>query len=290
MLVCDIIKNREAIKTEKGSWPGYILCESVIFFLATFGISDSALNTLFFRWKDKVSFKNLPGTIIVGATLPVCATAISYVASTKVDMLTVAVLIVSCSIGARFGAVIIGKCKENTIRYLVASALLLSAVILTIKTFVLGDGTGTLYALTPLQLVFMSVYGIFIGSLAMVGLGATPPMVAMLMLLGFNPIAALAVVITSNSFSCFVGGLKLIKQGIYNKKPAVAMTVFGTPCAVLATRFVHYIDTGTLQLFMISVLILGAVTILLEKKKQSREKIFEQKNRLFCGHYPNSRL
>ena len=266
ILLRDIIKKREVIPGEKGSWISYILFESLAYFLVSFGVSDSALNTLYFRVHDKVSFKKLPGTILVGATIPSLFSALGYATSIKTDPLLVAVIVASAICGAKLGSSVVAKSKDSTIRFLVAAALILSAVIMAVKILLIGEGSGTLTSLPPSKLVIVALCEVLISSLSMVGLGATPPMAAVLMLLGFDPVLALGTVIIGTSILCFAGAVDFTKYDLYAKKPVVVMVLFGSPCALLATRFVQYVDTGLLQILVLLILLAGAAVVIFDKE------------------------
>ncbi len=266
ILLRDLVKKRAAIADEKGSWIGYILFESLAYFLVSFGVSDSAMNTLYFRLHDKVSFKKLPGTILVGATLPSLFSAFGYATSIKTDPILVVVIVVSAICGEKLGSSVVAKSKASTIRWLVAGALILSAIILAVKIFLIGEGSGTLSSLPPSKMVIVALCEVVIASLSMVGLGATPPMAAVLMLLGFDPVLALGTVIIATSILCFAGAIDFMKYDLYAKKPVVTMVAFGSPCALLATRFVNYVDTGILQILVLLILLAGAAMVIFDKE------------------------
>lgn len=260
----DVIKHKTSIKDENGGWIYYAVCGFLVFFAAAFGISDAALNTLCLRSKQRVSIKNLPGTITVGAMLPMEAVSLSYLAAVDVDIMTVLVLAATMAAGSRFGANVIGKSSPQTIKKLLLFALSLSVIILLVKIIFFSNGVGVRNGLEILPLIMVSFITFFIAALAMVGLASSAPMVAIFMLLGISPIASLATAIMANSLGNPMGAMKYIKDGTYNRKP-VLMMLCGIPGGIIGSKCVQYVNPAILPFIMIGVIIFAIVLVLRDK-------------------------
>lgn len=81
----DVLKNKEKMSSENGSALYYIIAEFIVWFAATFGISDSALNTIALRHKAYVPLDILPETFVVGSTVPISIIGLGYMNTYPAD-------------------------------------------------------------------------------------------------------------------------------------------------------------------------------------------------------------
>lgn len=75
----DLIKNKGEFMKEDGNPIIMAISSFIIFVLSTFGISDFAVSTVFYRKMKFVNDKKLPGTLNTQCVLPVAAMALIYI-------------------------------------------------------------------------------------------------------------------------------------------------------------------------------------------------------------------
>lgn len=253
VVIKDIRKTKEIMKEEKGSLPFYSLSLMVIMFFATFGISDTALAVSLYKGAKKVDDKLLPGTVITEAVFPVAAMAFAFLASIEVDILTLVGCIISQSLGSYLGVRIIVKMDVHRIRYIMGSALLVTAILIMGKLFLMGGSGGSSIGLTSWELVIALIAFFVLGGLNMIGMGAMIPCIAVLLLLGVDMKTVYPIVMTSNTISGSLGAYKFVQSGLYTRK-AVIGSVFGIIGVLAAVQLVTYMNVLILQFLMIVLL------------------------------------
>jgi uncharacterized membrane protein YfcA len=253
VVIKNIRKTRDLMKKEKGSLPFYSLSLMVIMFFATFGISDTALAVSLYKGAKKVDDKLLPGTVITEAVFPVAAMAFAFLASIEVDMLTLVACIVAQSLGSYLGVRIIVGMDVHRIRYIMGSALLVTAILIIGKLFLLGGAGGSGIGLTSWELGMAFIAFFVFGGLNMIGMGAMIPCMAVLLLLGVDMKAVYPIVMASNTVSCCLGAYKFVQSGQYTRK-AVIGSVFGIIGVLVAVQLVAYMNVLILQFLMILLL------------------------------------
>ena len=85
-------------------------------FFDTLGIGSFAPTTALFRMWRIVPDERIPGTLNVGHSLPTIAQAFIYIAIIKVDVVTLAVLIASSTLGAWLGAGVVARWPRRKIQ------------------------------------------------------------------------------------------------------------------------------------------------------------------------------
>lgn len=249
----------------------YFFIEIICWFFASFGVSDTATNSLVYPLKDNVNIKLLPGTIVVGATVPMCFMSFSYLMNSEVAPLTLFSLIIGQSIGAIIGAKVVTKLNEHILRIVLGSALICAATLLAIKLFVFYAEGGNKSGLSSVQLTFMFFFMILTGFLAMVGFGSTIPNMAALLLMGMSPLNIYPIIMSTNCFICFAGCLEFIKSKCIHPQIVLIETISGLFGVFLAMKFVANINSFYLQILMIVVMLLSASQMIIKEIK-SRKK------------------
>ncbi|WP_312702188.1 sulfite exporter TauE/SafE family protein [Sedimentibacter sp.] len=269
VIIFEFYKHRQAVKNEKGNiyWLG--AAEVVTWFLASFGVSDTALNMLFFRLKKTVEIKELPGTIYIAATVPMCFMSYAYMGTIDVHITTLCVLAASQALGAFLGSKFITKMDISKIKLFMGCALIGSAFLIFAKQFLMHVEGGMLVGLPPLQLVFASVIFTVLGILTIAGLGATTINISMLSILGMHPVAIYSIVMTANALGCIVASANFIRIGQYHKKTALSASIFGVLGVLAAVTLVKSVDLEVVQIMMILVLLYSAFSLLYTPKSKN---------------------
>lgn len=265
----DVGRTKNIMSHEKGKMPFYCLTSFLAMFLGTFGVSDSAVSIFMYKASKTVKDKNLPGTVITGAILPVGVMSLTYLSYMKVDPVTLLACVACACAGAILGVKIIVRLNEHVIRYVMAITLTITAFLLVFKLFFFGISGGDKVGLDSWQLIVaMAAFFIF-GGLNMIGMGATVPDMAVLLLLGMNAKIVFPIIMTSNILSCFFGGFKFVKEGVYTRK-AVLASFAGVAAVLLAVNLVKIIDVSVLQVVMIGLLLYCAFSMVWEERKSRR--------------------
>lgn len=263
-------KHREEVRNEKGNIYLLGLAEIVTWFLASFGVSDTALNMLFFRIRKTVEIKELPGTIYIAATVPMCFMSYAYMGTVQVHISTLCILAASQAFGAYLGSKFITKLDISKIKLFMGCALIGSAILIFAKQFLLNIEGGMLVELPALQLVFASAVFTVLGALTIAGLGATTINISMLSILGMHPVAVYSIVMTANALGCIVGSANFIRIGQYHKKATVSSATFGVLGVLAAVTLVNNVDLEVVQIMMILVLLYSAFTLLYTPKSEMK--------------------
>lgn len=277
----DIYRNHAQMHREKGSYLFYAVSSAVIMFLATFGVSDTALAVFAYKVSKNVEDKRMPGTIISAALLPVGTMALGFLSAIQVDPVTLLACVISQSIGSIIGVKVILKLDEHMIRKVMGVALLLSALLILIKLFFFGFGGGSKTGLDSWQFV-VAVAAFFItGALNMAGMGATVPNMAVLLLLGMQSKAVFPIVMVGNIISCSFGGFKFVRSKEYTRKATLG-SIFGVVGVLVAIHFIKNMNVQFLQVAMVGVLVYCSVSMIhaeYKVQKLLRDKAISKPNR-----------
>ena len=262
----DVLKNREKISSENGSAIYYLIAEFTVWFAATFGISDSALNTIALRRRACVPLDILPGTFVVGSTVPISVIGLGYVNTYPADMKATLIMMAAGAAGAFAGAAFAVKINGKAIKNIMAALLMATAVCLIVKYIITKGADGTSVNLTGMQLAAVTVISFVSAELAMVGFGATAPIISVMMIMGIATTTIMPMVMCMCSLISFTGSVKFIKSGRYHKKAAVCEVIAGTAGAIAALQYIQNINTFILQIIMIGVILYSSISLIADRR------------------------
>ncbi len=263
----DILKNKEKIPSESGPAIYYLVSEFIVWFASTFGISDSALNTIALRHKAYVSLSVLPGTFVVGSTIPISVIGLGYMQTYSVDITASLAMMAAGAAGAFTGASFAIKINGRATKNIMAVLLMATAITLIIKYIITGGTDGALTELTSLQTFVTALVSFIASGLAMIGFGATAPVISLMMIMSIATTTIMPMVMCMCTMISFTGSVKFIRSGMYHKKAALCETLAGTAGAVTALQFIGNINTIILQIIMISVILYSSISLIIDKRK-----------------------
>lgn len=272
VLIKDIWSNKEIMKQEKGSYGFYSIVSAVTMFLGTFGVSDTALSMFAFNKKKCIDDKLLPGTIIAGGILSTGTMAIAFLSSVRVDFITLITCMAAQTLGTVISVKIIIKMNGHIIRKVMGAALVGAAILIVFKLFFFGLKGGSQIGLTSWKLLIAMCAFFIFGGLNMIGMGATVPNMAVLLLLGMDSKAVFPVVMTANFISCCFGGFKFVSEGQYTRKAAAA-SVFGVVGVLIAVHYVKNMNVQSLQVIMIGLLLYCAFSMIYPEFKTDKQQV-----------------
>lgn len=242
-----------------GSWVINFIIGAVTNFFDTLGIGSYATTTMALSvTKQLKNDKLLPGTLNVADTIPVMIEAFIFITVVKVEAVTLFALIIAAIAGAVVGGRLVPKLPEKKVQTYLGIALILTALLMLSKQLGLMTalGTGnTAMGLEGVKLVIGIVGNFFFGALMTIGCGLYAPCMAMVYMLGLNPIVAFPVMMASCAALMPVASKEFICASDYARKVALAICIGGIPGVIIAAKFVVSMDLNLLTWLVIVVVI-----------------------------------
>ncbi len=231
-------------------------------FLDTLGIGSFAPSTFLYRSLKQVKDRIIPGTLNVANTIPTVLEALIFITVIEVEPITLLTMIGAATIGAWFGAGIISKLNTKAIQKTMGTSLFIVAFIMLagkMQWFPIG---GEDIGLTGGKLL-LGVGGNFIlGVLMTAGIGLYAPCMALVYFLGMSPAVAFPIMMGSCAFLMPVASAKFIKEGAYNRKAAIAISILGSVGVLIAAYIVKSLPLETLKWLVMAVVLYTSLIML----------------------------
>jgi len=242
-------------------------------FFDTLGIGSFAPMTALLRGFKQIHDRVIPGTLNVSCTIPVAAEAFIFIAVIEVKIITLISMVAAAGIGAVIGAGIVAKLPEKTIQLTMGIALLTTAFLMFSGKlgWIAGLGTGEAIGLTGKKLIIAVAVNFILGAVQTAGIGMYAPSMALVYVLGMSPRVAFPIMMTAAAFALPPASIKFIKEGAYNRKASLAITVTGIVGVFIAAYIVKSLPLAMLTWLVIAVIIYTAITLLL--KAASKNKV-----------------
>jgi uncharacterized membrane protein YfcA len=198
--------------------------------------------------------------------------AFIFITVIKVEMVTLISMTVAAVIGTVIGAGIVAKLPEKKIQLVMGIALLVTAFFMLSNQlgWIEGLGTGKAIGLTGGKLIIAVVVNFVLGALQSAGIGMYAPSMAMIYILGMYPKVAFPIMMTSAAFTLPPASIKFIKEGAYNRKASLAITVSGIVGVFIAAFIVKSLPVKTLIWLVIVVIVYTSISLLLRAAKKSK--------------------
>lgn len=230
-------------------------------FLDTLGVGSFAVTTSLYRPRATVPDRLLPGTLNVGHALPTIVQALIYVAIIEVDLPTLVLLIAASVLGAWFGADVVSRWPERTVRLVMSAALLGAAGLMLARLLDWlprgGDATG-LHGV----LLGLGVAGNFtLGALMTMGIGLYGPCMILVSLLGMSPKVAFPIMMGSCAFLMPIAGMRFVRSGTYAPRPALGLALGGVPGVLIAAYVVKELPLDAVRWLVVGVAVFTAVSM-----------------------------
>ncbi len=211
----------------------------------------------------------IPGTLNVGHTPPTIAQAIIYITVIAVDRTTLALLIGASVLGAWLGAGIVSRWERRRVQRGMAAALVVTAAFILLRmTGIFPDG-GDALALRGLPLVLGVLGNALLGALMTLGIGLYAPCMAMVSLLGMNPVAAFPIMMGSCAFLMPVASIRFLKAGRYDRAAVVGLALGGIPAVLLAAFLVKSLPLDAVRALVVIVIGYTAATLWRDARRES---------------------
>ncbi len=245
----------------------------VTIFFDTLGIGSFAPMTALLRGFKQIHDRVIPGTLNVSCTIPVAVEAFIFIAVIEVKIVTLISMVAAACIGAVIGAGIVAKLPEKKIQLIMGIALLTTAFLMFSGKlgWIAGLATGEAIGLSGGKLIIAVAVNFILGAAQTAGIGMYAPSMALVYILGMSPRVAFPIMMSASAFAMPPASIKFIKEGAYNRKAALAITVTGILGVFIAAYIVKSLPLAMLTWLVIAIVIYTAITLLL--KAASKNKV-----------------
>ena len=230
-------------------------------FFDVFGIGAFATTSAAFKLSKSVKDGDIPGTMTVGDTIPVCIEAFLFAGIAGVDGLTLGVLIAAAVIGAFLGSALVTKLNIQGVRLMMGIGMIILGIMMALRALAVGPfgltGDGT--SLRGGGLVIAAVVMLILGILMNIGVGLYAPCMALCCGLGMSVTATLPIVMGSSALlMAFGNGPQFIRAGKFDMVAVLAQIGGGTIGVLAAYFLVKSLDVKILTVIVaVIVLITG---------------------------------
>lgn len=270
VFVLDLIKHKNDF--EKGT--NFIVMSVIGFvinFFDVFGIGSFATGTALMKAFKQTDDRLIPGTLNVCFCIPVAIESFLFINGVEVEPITLASMIVAAVVGAYLGAGVVAKLPTKVIRLLMGTALIVIGIVIVIQMMGLIPSSGVATGLSSIKLVIGIAANFILGALMTAGVGMYAPCLALVCLLGINPMIAFPIMMGSSAYLMPVASLKFIKEGAYNRKASLAIAIFGIFGVFIGYRFIKMLNLNALKFIIIIVMAYSAVSLFYSAYKDSKK-------------------
>jgi uncharacterized membrane protein YfcA len=262
----------ELTRRKQWQWPTWY--ESVVGFFTEFfdalGIGSFATTTALYRLRRAVPDEKIPGTLNVGHCLPTFVQAIAFAKAIEVEPATLVLLIGSSVLGAWLGAGVVARMSRSAIQRGMGVALLVAAVLLTLKATKNLPAGGEALGLSGVKLAVGIAATFAFGALMTIGIGAYAPIMIMVALMGMNPTAAWPIMTGACAFLMPVCGVRFIRAGAYAPRAALGLTILGIPGVLAAVYIFEKLPIDVVYWLVVAVVSYTAITLLIAAGRSGR--------------------
>jgi uncharacterized membrane protein YfcA len=260
--ISDIIKAAKAGELGKKNFITFGAIGFIANFSDTLGVGSFAIITSIVRFFKLTDDRTLPGTLNVSCTIPTVLEAIIFLTVIKVDTITLISMITAAVLGAIMGADIVAKFDVRKVRIGMGLALITVAIIMLSDLLDLMPVAGTADGLTGIKLMVAIAANFVLGAFMQLGVGLYAPCMALIYALGMNPLAAFPIMMGSCAFLMPAGSTTFVKKGAYDKKAAIAITLFGSVGVLIAAYIVKSLPLGVVKWLVLVVVIYTSIMLL----------------------------
>lgn len=224
-------------------------------FLDTLGVGSFATTSTALKLGKLVEDEDIPGTLNVGHSIPTMLEAILYITVIEVELVTLVAMIGASAVGAWFGAGLVAHWPRRTIQRALAVGLLATATFILLREVRVFPSGGEALALTGVALLVGVAVNALIGSLTSLGIGNYAPCMALVSLLGMNPIAAFPIMMGSAALTLPLAAARFIPARRFDRRVALGLTIGGIPGVLVAAFLVTSLPLVAVRWLVVGVLV-----------------------------------
>lgn len=237
----------------------------------TLGIGSFAQQTALFKFFKMVDDRLIPGTMNVGNTIPTVTQAFIFMTVVEVQPVTLAAMSVAAPAGAVLGAGVVSRMSRRKIQLGMGFGLLAVALIILaglLNWFPVG---GVAIGLTGWKLAVAVIMSFAFGALQTIGVGFYAPCMATVYALGMHPKTAFPIMMTATAMLMAAGSARFVKEKAYDRKAAVALTVFGIFGVLLAAFVVKSLPLTVMKWVVLGVVLYTSVWMFISAASKEEE-------------------
>ncbi len=255
----DYIKASKEGNVEKTNFFALGVVGFITNFFDTLGIGSFAPTTALLKNFKLSKDRTLPGTLNVACTVPVAVEAILFINGIEVEPLTLFSLLIAATVGAVVGAGVVSKLDEKKVQFGMGVALVIVALVMLAGQLKLMPAGGDAVGLHGAKLIMAIIGNFILGALMTLGIGLYAPCMALVYALGMSPKVAFPIMMGSCAFLMPAASLKFVKEGAYDRKASLAITIFGLVGVFVAYYLVKSLPLDVLKWLIIVVILYTAV-------------------------------
>ncbi|MBZ9633122.1 sulfite exporter TauE/SafE family protein [Clostridium sp. FP1] len=241
-------------------------------FFDALGIGSFAPTTALLKQFKLTNDRTLPGTLNVSCTIPVVVEAFIFITVIKVDPITLVALLAAATVGAIVGAGFVAKLDVKKIQLAMGVALLIVAVVMILQQLKIFPAGGDAIGLSGIKLIIAIIGNFILGALMTLGIGLYAPCMALVFALGLSPAIAFPIMMGSCAFLMPAASVKFVKEGAYDRKASMAITVGGVVGVIFATKIVKSLPLDILKWLVVVVIIYTSAMMFKSYSKPVEQK------------------
>lgn len=269
--VRDIYRHWDEVRQARGCWPLQMLSSFVIYFFGAFGVSDFTISTVVYTKTNWVEVRQLPGTLNTQPLVALTITALVYTSSIEIDLLTLLPFIILQTLGSYFGPRVSIRTPLSIIKFAMSASLLIAGLFILAGKLGLTEVGGAATGLHGFWLIMVWAFGFVTGFIKTLGIGSYPLIMAMVYILGLNPLVAYPLMMGASAISLPVAAHQFIKYNAYSRRITFCSMTAGAVAALIAVFVVKSLDVSVLQWIVLVVVLYAAVDMFFQAKRLRRQ-------------------
>jgi uncharacterized membrane protein YfcA len=270
----DVIKKRREFSDKP--WIGFFGTGFITNFFDTLGIGSFAQQTAIFKFFKLVDDRVIPGTMNVGNTIPTVTQAFIFMTAVKVEPLTLVSMSVAAPAGAVLGAGVVSRMSRRKIQLGMGFGLLVVAGMILASLLDWLPLGGEAIGLTGAKLGAAVILSFIFGALQTIGIGFYAPCMATVYALGMHPRVAFPIMMTATAMLMAAGSTRFVKERAYDRKAAIALTVFGVLGVFLAAFVVKSLPLTVLKWIVVGIVLYTSIWMFISARRSRREELAAQ--------------
>ncbi len=241
-------------------------------FLDTLGVGSYATTSSLFKLFRLVPDEQIPGTMNAGHAMPTVCEAIIYITLVEVDMVTLFSMILASCAGAWLGAGVVSRWPRRTVQIAMGIALIGAAGFMLLSVLqVIPAPSGETLGVSGLKLGIAVTVNFVLGALMTLGIGLFAPCMILIATLGMSPVVAFPIMMGSCAFLMPVGSARFVREGSYNLKSALGLTIGGIPGVLIAAYIVRSLPLYYVK-WLVVVVVLYTASMMLRSAMVERSR------------------
>jgi uncharacterized membrane protein YfcA len=267
IFLSDVYRKRKNLSP--APWAPLLFIGFLTDFLDTLGIGSFAVTTSFYKFTKLVDDRVVPGTLNAGHCLPTVTEALIFITVVEVAPSTLISMMFAATLGAVLGAGFVAKMPVNKIRLGLGSALLLVVIAMLAGMFNIMPSGGDAFGLVGWKLIVAIGVTFCLGALQTIGIGLYAPCMALVSLMGMNPLAAYPIMMGACALLMPWCSIRFVRTSAYDPKASFGLTALGIVGVLIAAFIVKKLPLDILRWVVVVVILYTSVVMFRSIKKKA---------------------